>query len=150
MLAGFTDPRVWNANCVLAHVEKFSFGHQETATVDNSTGVSNDGSIDSQYPQPRLYTDEQNGCVCTQCSKVFESRIDLGIHMELHSRPLTCEICQKGYKSKRDYISHMNSHMNHRPHTCTFCGKGFSYRNSMVRHMNKFCAPKLTTNIYIE
>ncbi|XP_037792960.1 zinc finger protein 775-like [Penaeus monodon] len=75
--------------------------------------------------------------MCTICSKRFESRHKLQLHLYSHTgeRPHECEVCGMRFARKFCYKRHLKTHSASRPHVCPRCGRGFREKYDMETHM---------------
>ena len=57
---------------------------------------------------------------------------------------LVCPKCSRGFKTKNEYIGHMDTHatVSTRYYPCPECGLAFSNRRSFYFHMNTHDSPK--------
>ena len=59
-----------------------------------------------------------------------------------------CDICDKNFKRKQHFVSHMRTHTKERPYDCKFCGKSFTQSASR----NLLCMRKFilrTKNLHV-
>ncbi|XP_028996213.1 mucin-2 isoform X1 [Betta splendens] len=76
--------------------------------------------------------------VCPQCGKGFVYRFGLSKHLQMvHGRlkPFVCQICNKGFYTKRDVESHIRIHTGEKPFHCNLCEKKFSRRVELNVHL---------------
>lgn len=77
---------------------------------------------------------------CSECGKGFTLKVTLMRHLELHTRELHCEHCNKVFFSPVKLAAHIKHHHvpwseKERVAVCKVCGKGF-YNNSKLKvHM---------------
>ncbi|KAH3836352.1 putative zinc finger protein 66 [Dreissena polymorpha] len=78
---------------------------------------------------------------CDECGHVFGMKKDLNRHVKrVHGEPsYVCEICQRHYKFRRAYVSHMKCHDSDyvkQDYPCEICGKTFSTKYVLTTHVN--------------
>lgn len=78
----------------------------------------------------------QKAFKCLKCSKEFEDRHRLILHVRIHTgeRPFSCDFCGKTFIQNSSRIVHMSVHTGEKPYLCRKCGNRFS----TSRHL-KFC-----------
>ncbi|KAI0092068.1 hypothetical protein BDY19DRAFT_577459 [Irpex rosettiformis] len=52
----------------------------------------------------------------------------------LHIKPITCEVCGKGFSQRTNYATHMNTHTGAAPHKCPFDGCNATFGDPARRH----------------
>lgn len=74
---------------------------------------------------------------CSQCEKVFTSKVHLRRHMVFHTieRPFKCSVCDKGFKRKVGLKSHMIIHSGEKPFKCSVCEKSFNQKTNFQAHI---------------
>ncbi|XP_034045258.1 mucin-2 isoform X2 [Thalassophryne amazonica] len=74
--------------------------------------------------------------VCQICSRGFFSRRDVEAHIRIHTgeKPFQCNLCQKKFTRKVELNMHLMWHNGEKRHWCAFCGKAFLDYNNMKRH----------------
>ncbi|XP_074541001.1 uncharacterized protein LOC141801711 [Halichoeres trimaculatus] len=76
--------------------------------------------------------------ICKQCGKGFVYSFGLTKHLQMvHSRikPFVCQICNKGFFSKRDVEAHIRIHTGEKPFHCNLCEKKFARRTELNVHL---------------
>ncbi|XP_061580532.1 mucin-5AC-like [Cololabis saira] len=76
--------------------------------------------------------------ICPKCGKGFVYRFGLTKHLVMvHSKikPFVCQLCNKGYYSKREVEVHIRSHTGERPFHCHLCEKKFKRRVELNTHL---------------
>ncbi|XP_077299423.1 uncharacterized protein LOC143920413 [Arctopsyche grandis] len=74
---------------------------------------------------------------CDICSKSFNRKDYLNIHMRLHAgvKPYICDICSKTFTTKQIISVHMGIHTGVKPHICYICSKKFIQKHQIIAHM---------------
>ncbi|XP_059184913.1 mucin-2 isoform X2 [Centropristis striata] len=76
--------------------------------------------------------------ICPECGKGFVYRFGLTKHLQMvHTRikPFICQICNKGFFSKRDVEAHIRMHTGEKPFHCNLCDKKFARRVELNVHL---------------
>lgn len=76
--------------------------------------------------------------VCPQCGKGFVYRFGLSKHLQMvHGRlkPFVCQICNKGFYTKRDVEAHIRIHTGEKPFHCNLCEKKFTRKVELNVHL---------------
>ena len=72
---------------------------------------------------------------CETCQKGFGRTSHYEDHMRKHEGRLhRCEYCTKSFQSRRGLDLHMNTHTGIYPFSCRVCQKGFNYRKHLEAH----------------
>ena len=76
---------------------------------------------------------------CPLCSKNYESKHLLQIHLRTHTgeRPFKCEICGKCFNLNNTLKRHVMIHTGEKPHQCQSCKLRFRYPYELTRHVRK-------------
>lgn len=82
----------------------------------------------------------QKAFKCLKCSKEFEDRHRLILHVRIHTgeRPFSCDFCGKTFIQNSSRILHMSVHTGENPYLCKQCGKRFA----TSRHL-KICKGRI-------
>ncbi|XP_062576917.1 zinc finger protein 62-like [Saccostrea cucullata] len=83
----------------------------------------------------------EGGLTCNMCFKHFKSKKNLCAHYKLHysDTRFQCNICFKYYKDSSKLKKHKRfAHSDEREHMCSLCGKCFKEKTTLLRH-SKIC-----------
>lgn len=74
-------------------------------------------------------------CAYVGCEKVFPCYAELESHMNVHmgSRPHVCDICDRGYPSRKGLNAHRSVHYP-AAFQCAVCMKNFMHKAGLARH----------------
>ena len=77
--------------------------------------------------------------ICLVCEKVYTSRYNIRMHMNLHTgnNVHTCEHCNRKFAHKHVYESHVRTHTGERPFACEKCSRRFGDRSNCASHMKR-------------
>jgi uncharacterized Zn-finger protein len=67
---------------------------------------------------------------CTNCTKTFKREVNLKIHMNIHTNPIICELCNKKLATKARLKEHLLSHSSETPLACDWPGCDFAAKVS--------------------
>ncbi|CAH0564687.1 unnamed protein product [Brassicogethes aeneus] len=89
----------------------------------------------------KSHLDEVNSkedLLCTICNKQFEFPRYLKAHLKRHEdsyKKFKCDLCEKGFSSKRDLTDHVNVHKNIKNFKCPICDKAFRTKQNVAKHL---------------
>lgn len=96
-----------------------------TSTNVNSSVHSSDDENNTNFP-------------CPHCTQTFTAKKDLHFHFKMHPNAnITCEICDRTFKTHYNYLQHCETHKNEKPNfnKCLICKKIFTNRTERKTHM---------------
>jgi Zinc finger, C2H2 type len=79
--------------------------------------------------------------ICLVCEKMYTSRYNIRMHMNLHTgnNVHTCTFCGRRFAHKHVYESHVRTHTGERPYACDKCDRKFGDRSNCASHMKRCC-----------
>lgn len=83
---------------------------------------------------------------CPKCSKRFFQRMELDMHMLVHTneRKHTCGLCAKGFKQSAHLSQHMKVvHVGNKPFVCELCAEKFGSKENLKSHLSTHGTVKL-------
>ncbi|CAG5101399.1 Oidioi.mRNA.OKI2018_I69.YSR.g17050.t1.cds [Oikopleura dioica] len=74
--------------------------------------------------------------ICSECPRMFDSRVGLRIHKAIGHGPFKCELCPNTFKSFKQRDAHRRAHMDKGPliYSCRDCGEKFSTEEGVICH----------------
>jgi hypothetical protein len=77
--------------------------------------------------------------ICLVCEKMYTSRYNIRMHMNLHTgnNVHTCRYCGRKFAHKHVYESHLRTHTGERPFACEKCERKFGDRSNCASHMKR-------------
>lgn len=77
--------------------------------------------------------------ICNICGYItaekYMNRHMLREHEEGRIKPFVCDICNKGFEDKQNYLDHKNIHAGIKPHQCKECPIGFASKANLLMHV---------------
>ena len=80
---------------------------------------------------------EEGKMSCEICQKVFKSKVSLHLHLKhVHSekQKFKCKICKRSFKKKWILKGHQRIHLKRQIFNCVECGKLFRYKKDLIHH----------------
>jgi uncharacterized Zn-finger protein len=88
-------------------------------------------------PQLEVMTKQIKPHHCTQCSKSFNKKSKLKIHMTVHTgeKPFSCSQCSKSFARVDKLQIHLRIHTGEKPYRCSQCSKSFAQSSKLQLHL---------------
>jgi len=90
--------------------------------------------------RPHMLNHTEATFQCLSCPKKFATLGRLARHQRnVHElvKPVTCEICNKGFRDKQSLQIHSVVHTGEKPHVCEQCGNSYSQKSHLYYHIKK-------------
>ena len=73
---------------------------------------------------------------CNHCNKTFKSLVGFNIHQRMHNgeSPHQCEYCKKFFCTKSYLKVHLRLHTGEKPYKCDLCDKSFTVKSVLDEH----------------
>ena len=84
-------------------------------------------------------SDTNHRYICLVCEKMYTSRYNIRMHMNLHTgnNVHTCQFCGRKFAHKHVFESHVRTHTGERPFACEKCDRRFGDRSNCSSHMKR-------------
>ena len=84
-------------------------------------------------------SDTSSRYICLVCDKMYTSRYNIRMHMNLHSgnNVHKCAFCGRNFAHKHVYESHVRTHTGERPFACGKCDRRFGDRSNCSSHRKR-------------
>lgn len=101
---------------------------------------------------PDYGTEESRSLTCEQCNKCFKSKANLRQHKRIHTdeRPHECNYCFRCFRHKGHLNEHMRIHTGEKPFRCNLCEKRFNRKGLLHQHLKTHREDKRSDLIHAE
>lgn len=86
----------------------------------------------------KIWITGENGYTCEICSKAFNRKSRLDLHVKyVHegAKPFECTECNKTFVRREDMARHTVLHSGLKAHKCPICDKSFAMKSSLKIHL---------------
>ncbi|CAH0546625.1 unnamed protein product [Brassicogethes aeneus] len=103
--------------------------------------------VEVKYENSEGENDVASNTSSTEYEKIFKTEVkhtpkNKKEQSSLNEKSFKCKECNRKFKQKRQYLTHMSSHTGIKPHNCTICSKGFSYKWALNLHFRTHTGEK--------
>lgn len=92
-------------------------------------------------------------CMFVGCGKEYSLKFNLKRHVEVNhfkSKEVECEICQKRFSIKQNYLEHKSIHLNQKPYSCSLCFTCFRHKSTFLKHKRENLCKRNINRSYSE
>ena len=79
-------------------------------------------------------------CMIPECAKTFDSQFSLKQHIKivhLNATHFSCDICEKDFPSKKNWVGHSYLHTGVKPFVCRICNVRFRQASQLSLHKRR-------------
>lgn len=74
---------------------------------------------------------------CDVCQRTFKNKYILNSHLNSHTKPFSCSLCNKHFSRSFDLKRHWRLHTGEKPFSCSLCDYTATFHSAMRFHMLK-------------
>ena len=137
----FIDHTCHNINNHKCYTCGAAFASISSLRLHNCSTCSQCGEV---FREAQALSNHQNldhGINCDNCDMKFLKAVDMMNHTYRNHRgdpkpkKITCKVCQKEFKKRKQLDTHMNQHEELKRFFCEFCGKRFIFLSQLTHHL---------------